>query len=327
MKHVKSLFAVFVMVISTLSGCGPSPSAHPPSPPPYAPVAGKSWHLTWAEEFNGNSLDTSKLSPCNPWSTGTAFGQCGASFNTGREYYQPNQVQVHNGIASLVAQPLSPSYSSTACYNSTCDYVSGEVSGAQFPGNPPGQPFKFAYTYGYLEARIKLPKQTGFFSAFWLLQASPQPNAIYNWEDDTEILGGIPQMIYMTHQNNRKSACRGGQGCYRINYNNTSASWGYPPTPYNNGTCPGGTFDYSQDWHTFAIDWEPTYVNWYIDRQLCGGYSDPTGTNIPPSTVSMFPLIQLMVDTGWQRSVAKTTGASGVSDHLDVDYLRLWQQQ
>ena len=50
-----------------------------------------------------------KLTPCFDWN----FGACTASFNTGKERYLPSQMQISNGTAKLVAEPLAPSYAST----------------------------------------------------------------------------------------------------------------------------------------------------------------------------------------------------------------------
>src|SRR5688572_615352 len=51
-------------------------------PAPPAPVgAGKHWEVVYSEEFNGTSLDTTKLTPCFDWN----YGACTASFNQGKE--------------------------------------------------------------------------------------------------------------------------------------------------------------------------------------------------------------------------------------------------
>ena len=84
------------------SSCPTGQIGTPPNcvPIPPAPVAsGKQWTLAFAEEFNGTSLDTTRLTPCFDWN----LGGCTASFNTGKEHYQPSQVQVSNGTAKLTA--------------------------------------------------------------------------------------------------------------------------------------------------------------------------------------------------------------------------------
>jgi beta-glucanase (GH16 family) len=308
---IKKLVAVVIVAVVVLTGCGPGLASLPePAPPPVAPAAGKTWKRVFDDEFSGMSVDTSHFTLCDPWSLRT---DCGVSFNVGREAYYPSQVIMKNGTASLVAEPMPP-VSNSGCYLSQCDYKSGQLETAPYPGTPPGNPFKFTYTYGYLEARIKLPTTPGFFSAFWTLEANA--NGTYNWEDDTEIVGGFPNIIYMTHQFNNRTKS------YRINNDNGPLAWGWDGNPdVNNAACP--KIDYSSSWHTFAMDWEPTYIAWRVDGQECGRWTDATGETI--SNVPMFFLIQLMVDTNWQRSAAKTA-PPGSTDHLDVDYVRVWQQ-
>ena len=95
---------------------------------PPAPVEnGKQWTLKYSEEFDGTALDPTKLTPCFDWN----FGACTASFNTGKERYLPSQVQISNGTAKLVAEPLVPPYASNSCYQGQCTYKAGLVSTAR----------------------------------------------------------------------------------------------------------------------------------------------------------------------------------------------------
>ena len=95
---------------------------------PPAPVAtGKQWTVTYSEDFDGTTLDLTKLTPCFDWN----FGGCTSTFNTGKERYLPSQVQVSNGTAKLVAEPLVPPYTSSGCYQGQCTYKAGLVSTAR----------------------------------------------------------------------------------------------------------------------------------------------------------------------------------------------------
>ena len=126
------------------------------------------------------------LSPCFDWN----YGACTASFNTGKERYLASQVQVSNGTAKLVAEPLTPPYASSACYQGQCTYKAGLVSTAR-PRADNGSPYLFPFTYGYVESRMKFPGTAGFFTAFWMLPTNP--SYTYNTEIDiVEILGAIP---------------------------------------------------------------------------------------------------------------------------------------
>src|SRR5258705_8193662 len=73
-----------------------------PSLPPAA--VGRTWQLSFSEEFEGSGYDATKLTPCFDWN----YGGCTGSFNQGREYYAASQIRVSGGAAHLVAEPTSP---------------------------------------------------------------------------------------------------------------------------------------------------------------------------------------------------------------------------
>lgn len=96
---------------------------------------------------------------------------------------------------------------------------------------------RFSTAYGRIEVRAKLPVGQGMWPAHWTLPTSGDwPPEI----DITEVLGHQPTRVYMTHH------------------------WGSS----SNVERHGGSFDgpdFSQDFHTFAIEWMPDSIHWYID--------------------------------------------------------------
>ncbi len=139
MGHLRSLVVAVALAQATapgaptnlriINGNGACPGDQIGAPPncfpaPPAPVAGgKHWRVTYSEEFSGTTLDLTKLTPCFDWN----FGGCTNSFNAGKERYLPSQVQVSNGTAKLVAEPLVPPYANSACYQGQCTYKAGLV--------------------------------------------------------------------------------------------------------------------------------------------------------------------------------------------------------
>ena len=269
-------------------------------PAPPAPVAsGKQWTVTYSEEFNGTALDLTKLTPCFDWN----FGACTNSFNTGKERYLPSQVQVSNGTAKLVAEPLVPPYANRACYQGQCTYKAGLVSTAR-PRADNGSPYLFPFTYGYIESRMKFPGTPGFFTAFWMLPTNPSFS--YNTEIDiVEILGGHPDTIFMTYH-----------------YNGRSTSFTPNNGLHNNGACQ--TKDYSADFVRFGMDWQPTHIAWYIDGVKCGQF------NGNASTIESGPMqliLHMMIDNQWERDWGSVLSSQTLVRQLEVDYIRIYQQQ
>src|SRR6185503_7802299 len=162
--------------------CSSGQIGTPPNcfPAPPAPAAtGKQWRVTFSEEFSGTSLDTTKLTPCFDWN----YGDCTVTFNSGKERYLPSQVQVSNGTAKLVAEPLSPPYANGNCYQGSCTYKAGLVATSR-PRADNGSPYLFAFTYGYVESRMKFPGTSGFFTAFWMVPADPS----FNYRSEVDIV-------------------------------------------------------------------------------------------------------------------------------------------
>src|SRR5262245_35699068 len=200
------------------------------SAPPIPAAPGKSWTIAFDEEFSGSELDRTKLTPCFDWNTGS----CTSSFNHGREHYDPAQVVVSGGTAKLIAAPLDPPFPNACRKNGQCTYKAGFLSTARPLVTSPR--YLFTFTYGYVEARFKFPSTRGFFTAFWMLPADPTFK--YRSEIDIlEHLGSIDTMFMTYHYAERKQR-----------YN---ANW----TRFDNGAC--ALKDYSADFVTIGLDWEP----------------------------------------------------------------------
>ena len=292
-RCLRSTIAGLVAVATaSLLACG----AAGPAAPPVAPPAGKTWTLAFDVDFDGTSLDTTKLTPCFDWN----YGDCTSSFNTGKEHYLPSQVQVSNGVAHLAAEPLNPPYKKPVCYNGVCTYKSGLLSTAR---PKQSRPYLYTFTYGYVESRLKLPTTPGMFTAFWMLPA----NRDYQYDSEIDIvenLAGKPDVIYQSyHYDNRESS-------YKVNDGGDS-----------NGKCP--KVDYSADFHTYGVDWQPDHIGFYIDGAECGRFTaaDPSQIENEPMQI----ILNLMVDNKWERDAALVLPSQTATDRLQVDYLRVWQ--
>lgn len=186
------------------------------------------WNMIFHDDFDGNSLDTSK------WAT------CYANFRVGKddcdhdqdelELYQPENVTVDNGILTLSARKQSVD----ADNGQTYDYTSGMISS----GPSRGHDTRFSFKYGYIEMRAKIPAGQGLWPAFWTLPTSQKwPPEI----DVFEILGDAPDVINMHYHYPNGTDDGGDDG----------KTWQGP--------------DFSSDWHTYAVDWEPDAITWYVD--------------------------------------------------------------
>lgn len=110
--------------------------------------AADGWDLVWSDEFDGTSLNT------NTWNYEIGNGNWGWG-NGELEYYtdRKENVEVSNGTLKIKA--LKEEYGEQS-------YTSGRITTKG----------KQEFTYGKIEAKIKLPSFSGAWPAFWTLGAN-----------------------------------------------------------------------------------------------------------------------------------------------------------
>lgn len=147
----------------------------------------------------------------------------------------------------------------------------------------------FSQMYGYFEMRAKLPSGQGLWSAFWLLHTGTLP-----WMeiDVVELLGHEPTRLHLSHH-------------WRDENNDLASA----KVKYDGP-------DYSQAYHTYAINWEPDLLQWYVDGVLLA----ETDEHVPAEP--MFLLVNLAVGGDWPGPPDATTPFPA---SLDVDYVRVYE--
>jgi beta-glucanase (GH16 family) len=164
-------------------------------------------------------------------------------------------------------------------------YVSGLVQTGGVDGLS-GEP-TFNFRYGYMEVRAKIPKGQGIWPAIWMMPASYNDG---NGELDVlEVIGNEPNVANF-------SLHRGGR--------------------HNTDTWTGP--DFSQQFHTYGVDWQPDHVSWYVDGVERGRMTDPA--LICPE--AMYPILNVAVGGDWPGAPDSTTKFPAT---MQVDYVRVWQ--
>jgi beta-glucanase (GH16 family) len=131
------------------------------------------------------------------------------------------------------------------------DYSAGKI---QTRGNP--------FSYGYYEARMKLPKSYGFWIAFWIYGAGGAPNPHYNEVDIQE-----PDKCLMEYANTLST------NLHVDNYQNVLPD--FEPInieSYEKIGCYGDHLFYPIpelyfDYHTYGLEIQPDRMIWYFDNQ------------------------------------------------------------
>ncbi|MET8341231.1 discoidin domain-containing protein [Streptomyces microflavus] len=271
-------------------GTGGAPIPAPPLPadPTYD-------RLVFSDEFNGPAgaaPDPAKWVP-----------ETGTGPNNELEYYTNNKNAAQDGNGSLVLEARREATPGSACPpdplsgSTTCQYTSARL-------NTYG---KFQFTYGRVEARIKVSGTQGLWPAFWMLGADyfdkgrPWP---YTGEIDImEHVGKEPKTAYST--------------LHAPAYNG-AAGYGGPHT------LPGGA-DYADDFHTFAVDWNSTGMTFRVDGQVSFRVDrDELERTRGPWVFDhdFFLILNNAVGGDWPGPPDTTTR---FPQKLSVDYIKVWQ--
>jgi beta-glucanase (GH16 family) len=244
------------------------------------------WQQTFGDEFNGIVLDPTKWSTCYWWVTGDG---CTNSSNGEQQWYTPANVIESGGTLKLRAQRQT----TLAPDGKTYDYTSGMISSGRTTSllnTPP----KFQFKYGYMEMRAKLPKGTGLWPAFWTLPSS------HGWPPEIDVMEG---------RGDRPNDVNVGV------YNKDATGKTVHGSVWVNGLA-----DYTAGFHTFAVDWQPTYLNYYIDGVLRISVTDPV--RIP--TEPMYVLANLAVGGNWPGSPDASTP---FPSDLEIDWIHVFERK
>ena len=241
----------------------------------------------WQDEFDGPagaSFDRTK------WVADTGGHGFG---NQERQFYttRPENVALDgDGHLVITARAEAPS-TPYQCWYGSCGYTSTRLKTQGL----------FARAYGRFEARLRVPRGQGLWPAFWMLGANidavgwPQSGEI----DIMENIGREPSIVHGTVHGPGYSGA-GGLG--------------------HSYTLSGGA--YADDFHVFAIEWQPNEIRWYIDGRQ---YHRLTAADVPNGAWvfdhPFFLLLNVAVGGAWPGDPDASTT---FPQQMIVDYVRVY---
>jgi beta-glucanase (GH16 family) len=247
---------------------------------------GAQWTLVWSDDFDG--ANGSAPDPAK-WTFETGGGGWG---NNELEYYtnRPQNARIQNG--NLVITAIQESYAGPD--GVTRNYTSARLKTVG----------KFEQAYGRFEARIKIPYGQGIWPAFWMLGNNIGP---VGWPTcgEVDIMENIGKEASTVHGTIHGPGYSGAHGI---------------GSPYS---LPSGNF--SDDYHIFAVEWEPKAIRFYVDGSL---YATRTPTDLPSGTTwvydhPFFVILNLAVGGYWPGNPDKTTV---FPQTMLVDYVRVYNR-
>jgi beta-glucanase (GH16 family) len=199
------------------------------------------WEIMFGDEFDGPSLDRER------WAD-----QSGAEADNGRgnkdnkqlEWNQAANCGVSNGELTMKARREPVTSPSGERYDWTSCLISSTPS--------------YGFQYGYIEERAILPKQRGFWPAFWTWQA-PDVNR-YIETDVYEFYSQDRRTLDLTQHSGNRGNCK-----------------------------PTLAFDPGDGWHTYGAAIEPSGTTWYVDGvEVCRTTATSDGVTNIVSNLAVF---------------------------------------
>ena len=200
------------------------------------PVVKRNYVQVWQDEFNlsaGSSPDPKIWAPENGDGTKTAAGVGWG--NKERQYYIPSLAKIDSAGELHIDATKTGANEYNCYYKTPCEWISSKYITKG----------KLGFKYGRIEARMKGPVGAGTWGAFWMLGADIDERR-WPWcgeIDVTELLGKTPDQSYgYLHGLISDAAGRGSAV-----------------------DMPNG---FVNSYHTYAIDWFPDQIDWYVDGVL-----------------------------------------------------------
>ena len=203
------------------------------------PVIKRNYVQVWQDEFNlteGSAPDSAIWSSENGDGSKAVAG--GGWGNKERQYYIPTLAKITSAGALQIDATTTGANAYNCYYKAPCEWVSAKYITKD----------KVGFKYGRIEARIKGPVGAGTWGAFWMLGADID-SRLWPWcgeIDVTELVGKAPNTAY-GYLHGLLSGGFGGRG--------TTVD------------MPNG---FANEYHTYAVDWLPDSIDWYVDGVLFG---------------------------------------------------------
>ncbi len=197
--------------------------------PPSQPSPPAGWTLAWSDDFAGAN---GSAPDAGKWLLETGGNGWG---NNELEYYTPRTQNASQQDGNLVITVLKETFTGTD--GVTRNYTSARLKTATH----------FTQAHGRFEARIKVPRGQGIWPAFWVLGENI----------DTVGWPGCGEIDIMENIGSEPGRVHGS-------LHGPGYSGQTPLTAIY--SLPGGAF--TDDFHIFAVEWEPTTIRFYVDGNL-----------------------------------------------------------
>ena len=248
--------------------------------------------LVWSDEFNTNGTVNT-----NNWFHQTQLPN-GGSWNNGEVQHYTNLLAnsyVNNGFLNVVAKKE----------NFTDQGITKQYTSARLNS-------KFAFKYGRLDVRAKLPIDAGTWPAIWLLGKNiNEPGAYFASSFGTTNWPACGEIDVMEH------------GIFPTQPINYIQSTLHTTSSFGNSMNNGGIIasDLANNYHVYSMNWSPNQISFLLDGVIYYTYNPTTkDPNTWPFDKEQFILLNVAMG-GWAAPIP----ANFVQSSMSIDYVRIFQ--
>lgn len=242
--------------------------------------------LVWSDEFNGSgAIDTSK------WFHQTILPNGNSWFNGEAQHYTDRTENSYEANGNLYIMAKKEQYTDQGV---TKDYTSARLNS------------KFAFTYGRVEARAKLPTGFGTWPAIWMLGKNIDENGGY-WQAQYGSLGWpeCGEIDIMEHWGSNPNYVQSAM---------------HTPSSHGGTINKGGIRlnDVKNEYHVYSVDWYPDRMVFQVDSVEIYTYK--------PAVRDMFtwPFFEdqyILLNVAIESQITSSFN----TEAMVIDYIRVYQ--
>lgn len=249
-------------------------------------------NLVWSDEFDYNgAIDATK------WHHQTLLPN-GSSWYNGEVQHYTNLLsnsRAENGVLKITA--IKENYTNQGV---TKQYTSARLNS------------KFAFTYGRVDIRAKIPTQQGTWPALWLLGKNiTEPGGYFSATHGTTPWPACGEIDIMEHGITPSQPAGFIQSAI------------HTPSSFGNTINHGGTIanNLGNDFHVYSMNWSPNQITFLLDGVAFYTY------NPPIKNASTWPFIadQYLLLNIAMGGVAGNIPSSFTQATMEIDYVRVYQ--
>lgn len=238
------------------------------------------YKLIWYDEFPGTSLNTTK------W-----------TYQTAEAGWVNHELQTYVNAGSPKGQKVAEVSDGTLkirTFKEGDKVYSGRIYGRKTTG----------FKYGYIEARIKLPKGKGTWPAWWMMPVSGGSWPACGEIDIMEEVGVDANIVSSSIH------------CTAYNHPNKTQKT-------HSSTCIGA----EDGFHVYALEWTEDYIRTFVDgKEQLYFENDKQGNNDTwPFNKSFYPILNVAWGGDWGGYAGVDEAALPLT--MEVDYVRVWQKR